>query len=175
MGALYYPAPSFPSGFLFDLFCFFSPCSDMRSIAELVKNIAHLVIIVSLIKADALRTIPCWFWMLNRNALDRLFRHFEVVAIRSVNDKANRYAAPVSEQTAFHPRFPAICGIRTAFFPPRAVTLSSLRPLTANPNLYPSGSRSGAILSSISCGILQSLPIAGIADGRLMMRTGLFY
>src|SRR3989344_399312 len=101
MSAFHHPSPGFPPGFLFDVLCFFASRSDMRGISELVKNIANLVIIVSLIETDALRVIPCRPWMFNRNTLDRLFRHFEVVAISSINGKTNRYSVSISKQTAF--------------------------------------------------------------------------
>jgi hypothetical protein len=96
----------------------------------------HFLVIVSFIHTHALPFLLCRLRPFDGNAFDRLFRHLEIVSVRSIDGDADRNALPFSEQTPFCPLFCAVSGIRPSFFPPQAVLSSSLHPLNRNSNQY---------------------------------------
>jgi hypothetical protein len=64
----------------------------------------------------------------NGDALNRLARQLEVVAIGSFNHQANGNASAFGQQTTLDAAFGAVGGVLAYLFPPQAALWSSRRP-----------------------------------------------
>ena len=136
MRSLHHPPSRLPPRILFHTLCLFSPRSNMGNEVKSPEQPTHFIKVVSFIEAHALPFLLCRLRSFDRNAFDGLFRHPEIIPVRSVDGNPDRDTLSFSEQTPFCPLFCAVSGIRPSFFPPQAVLSSSLHPLNRNSNQY---------------------------------------
>src|SRR5689334_767907 len=90
MRALDNPPPRSVSRFLLDLFRLFATRTNVRRKAELLQQRRHLSVVVPLVETHALRLLLARSRAFDGNALERLTRHLEVVAIGAVDGEAHR-------------------------------------------------------------------------------------
>src|SRR5437016_813359 len=150
VGALHDPAARLEPSALLDQLGFLSSGADVSREMKLLQKVTDLVVVVPLVHADVLRLLRRGLGLPDRNAVDRFFDHFEVVAVGSVDSQSNRYTRSFSEQTALDAVFGAIRRIRAGFFPRREVPCSSRHPSTAKPSRCLRVCRSSAGLASRS-------------------------
>ena len=170
MRPLHNPPPSLESDFSLDSLCLFSSGLDMRGVAELLRQVAHLVVIVALIQTKILQPLFRRPGPLYRNALKRLLYHLHVMPVGAFNSYADRDALRLTEQAALHAAFAAVGGVSPGFFPRRAEPLSSRRPSTAIPSRFPAGHRIPPVPSSTVCGKRRPQPSIGTTGGRSSWR-----
>jgi len=70
MRSFYHEASGFETSFHFDNLGLFSSCTNMSGKAKFVKDIAHLLVVVSLRQTHSLGLCLSWLWTLANNALD---------------------------------------------------------------------------------------------------------
>src|SRR5919198_476806 len=88
----------------------------MGNEVESLKQHAHFIEVVSFIHTHTLPFLLCRLWPFDGDTCDRLFRHPEIVSVRSVYGNADRNAF-FSEQAPFYPLFCAVSRIWPSFFP----------------------------------------------------------
>src|SRR6266487_1068136 len=70
MCPFHHPPTSFEAGFPFERLRLFPTRPDMGGEAEVVKDVAHLLVIVSLVQAHPLRLLLRWLRTVDDDALD---------------------------------------------------------------------------------------------------------
>ena len=94
-----HPPPRLKPRTFLDFLRFFSPRSDVGNEVEPVQESAHLVVIISLVKAHTLG-FPCSRTRsFDGNACDRLPRYLEIVLVRFLDHTPYGYTASVGEET----------------------------------------------------------------------------
>src|ERR671922_2739881 len=132
MCSLHHPSPCSPPRTLFHTLHFFSPRSEVGDEVKSLKQYTHFIEVVSFIHTPTLSFLFCRPRSFDGNARDRLFRHLEIISIRSINGKADGDTSSFSEHTPFCPLFCAVSGNRPSFFPLQAAPSSSLHPWNRN-------------------------------------------
>src|ERR671932_1341825 len=132
MCSLHHHSPCSPPRTLYHTLHFFSPRSDVGDEVKSLKQYTHFIEVVSFIHTPTLSFLFCRPRSFDGNARDRLFRHPEIISIRSINGKADGDTSSFSEHTPFCPWFCAVSGNRPSFFPLQAAPLSSLHPWNRN-------------------------------------------
>ena len=115
--SLHHPPSRLPPRILFPTLCLFSPRSNRGNEVKSPEQPTHFLKVVSFIEAHALPFLLCRLRSFDRNAFDGLFRHPEIIPVRSVDGNANRDTLSFREQAPFCPLFWAVSGIRPSFFP----------------------------------------------------------
>src|SRR5947209_3165226 len=110
MTAFHHPAPRFEARFSLDRFGFFSAWANMGRKAELVQDVADLIVVIPFVQTHPLRVFLCRLWTGDDDALDRWAEQFHIVAIGARNRQTNGHPLPFSEQAAFDPTLASIRG-----------------------------------------------------------------
>jgi hypothetical protein len=134
MCPLHDPPPRFEARFSLDGFGLLSSWANMGGKAELMQEIAHLVVVVALRQAHPLRLLLAWLGTVDDDAFDGRTHEFHIVAIGALNRQTDWQSVPLGEQAAFHPALAPIGGIGASFFPHPTGLWSSPRPLRASPS-----------------------------------------
>jgi len=134
MAPLDYPAACPVVRVFLDRTRFLSAASDMRGETELGGEVTHLAVVVALVEAESLRRAARRSWTGDDDALERLTRQLEVVAVCSGYDDGEGDAVGLRQQAAFGAALGPIGRIRARFFFPRAAPSSSRRPSRASPS-----------------------------------------
>src|ERR1700733_762900 len=132
MAAFDNPATGFESGRLLDGTDLFTATSDVRGEAKFFRQLTHLTVVVALVEAEALRSVARGLGPRDDDALERLTRQLEVVAVRPGDDDGEGDAVGLGQQAALGSALRSVGGVGAGFFPPRAAPSSSRRPLTAS-------------------------------------------
>src|SRR6476620_200765 len=135
MGALHNPAPGPEALGVGFLILFLAAGADMSPQAELVDQLAHLGIIITLVQAEVLgaffeRLLPVLLHFL-WNALKGGSSEFHVVAVGPVDDQAHGHALRFGQQTALGSTLGAVGWIGPGFFPLPRAPWSLLHPSTS--------------------------------------------
>src|ERR687885_1727817 len=109
MCSLHHPSPCSPPRTLFHTLHFFSPRSEVGDEVKSLKRYTHFIEVVSFIHTPTLSFLFCRPRSFDGNARDRLFRHLEIISIRSINGKADGDTSSFSEHTPFCPLFWLCC------------------------------------------------------------------
>ncbi len=134
MCPFHHPAARFEPGFLFDRPGLFPTSANMGGKAEVVKNVAHFLVVVALRQAHSLRFCLCRFGPVYYDPRESRASQFHIMAIGSLNGEANWHPMPFRQQTAFHSPLAPIGGIGTRFFPRPMELWSSPRPYSTSPS-----------------------------------------
>jgi hypothetical protein len=129
MRSLHHPSSRLPPGIVFHTLRFFPSCPNMGDEVKLPEQPTHFIEVVSLVEAHTL-----WFLLgrprsFDGDTFDRLFRHLEIVTVRSIDGNADWDTVPFREHAPFGSLFGAVSGIRPSFFPLPAALSPSPRPL----------------------------------------------
>jgi nitroreductase len=117
MRSFHHPAACFELSFPLDLFGLFPTRSDMSGEAEVMKDVAHFLVIVSLVQAHPLRLLLARLGTLDHEALDSRAYELHIVAVRSLDYQTYQYSMPFRKDAAFHAALAPVGGIRTGLFP----------------------------------------------------------
>ncbi len=82
--------------------------------AEVVKNVAHFLVVVAFVQAHSLRFCLCRFGPVYYDPRES---QFHIMAIGSLDLHRKGHSMPLCKHTAFHAALAAIGGIGTGFFP----------------------------------------------------------
>src|ERR1035438_162663 len=128
------PPASLEAGLMLDGLRFLSTGSDMCCVAELIRQFSGFVVIVPLVQAHSLRSLPRRLGTFDRDAFQGRLHHLEVIAVGSLNGQADGHAVRLRQQAALDTVLGTIGGVWPAFFPRPAGPWSWPHPSTAMPN-----------------------------------------
>lgn len=131
MGSLDSPTSGFKSSLMFNRLYFFTTRMNVSRIVEFFHQVLYLIRIITFIKTHTLLFPFCWLWPFDRNTFYRRFRHFAVMAICTVNCKANRNLGTFGLQTTFNTFFGSVRRVWAGFFLHQVGLLSSCHPSIA--------------------------------------------
>src|ERR1041385_4889011 len=134
MRSFHHPPTGFEASLSLDRLCLFPSGTDVRRVAKLLRQLPHLVEVVSLVQAQALRLLGGRLRARHGDTLQRGPRHLEVVTVGSFHRQTDRNAVAFSAQAAFRAGLGPVGGIGTGFFPHPRALWSSPRPSTVRPN-----------------------------------------
>src|SRR5260221_481403 len=95
VGAFHDPAPGFETGFPLESLGLFSPCTNMGGKTKFVKDLAHLLVVVSFVQTHSLGMCLSWLWTLDNDALDGRAQQFHVMTVCSVNYRSNWHSMSI--------------------------------------------------------------------------------
>jgi hypothetical protein len=119
MGAFHDPATSPEPGRPLDRSGLLAARTNVRGQAELDCESTNLVVVVTLVEAPPLRSALRWPRPIDENALDRVARHLEVVAVGPVHGDADRNAVRFGQHAALGTTLGSVGWIGAGFFPLR--------------------------------------------------------
>lgn len=113
------------------------PAADVGGVAELPSDLAHLIVVVSGIHAQALfltrsQMLQSLVFNALRHAGQRILHQLHVVTIGAFDLQPDRNPCRFSQQAALGAAFGAICRVGAAFFPRPAALWSSRHRVPAN-------------------------------------------
>jgi hypothetical protein len=117
MRSFYHPTACFEASFPFDRLGLFSPWTNVGRKAKLVKDVAHLLVVIALVSAHPLGVLLARLRPVDDDTLDAGAHQLHVMALRPFNHEADWDSLPLREQAAFHPAFAAIARMGPGFFP----------------------------------------------------------
>jgi hypothetical protein len=117
MCPFHHEASCFEPGFSFDGLSLFPAGTNVCGKAEFVQDVAHLVVVIALRQAHALRLLLSWLGTLDHDALDGWPHQFHIMALRSLDRQAKRHPMPLGKPAAFHAALAPVGGIGAGFFP----------------------------------------------------------
>lgn len=118
VGAFDDPAAGAETGLVLDRLRFFAATADVGGEAELVEQLAHLVVVVAAVEAQTLRRGKRRLGPLDRNRLERRACQLEVVAVRARGADPDRDALALGEERSFRPFFALSVGFGPVSSPP---------------------------------------------------------
>ena len=131
VGALAHPAARLLSSASLQLLGPFAPRTNVSGEIEFIRQLSDLVIVVAFVEAEILRGFWRRFGSANRDAFERLPRHFEVVPVGALDGEAHWNATRFDQDTSLGSQLGPVGRIGAGFFPHPAEPWSSLRPWTA--------------------------------------------
>src|SRR5258707_7660735 len=141
MNSFHHPAASFEARFAFDGLGLFPSRAHMGCKAKFLQNGVHLIVVVPFVQ-----THPLWMCLgglgaVDDDAFDGRAHQSHIMAVRSLNHRANRHSMSLRQHAAFDAPLAAISGIGPGFFPPPTELLSLLHPSRASPTPSPTTHR----------------------------------
>ncbi len=125
MGALDHPAAGAEARLAFDRLRLVAAAADVGGEAELVDEVAYLVVVVAAVEAQPLRSFPGRRRSLNRDRLDRRAGQLEVVAVRAGREDPDRDALALGEERSLRPFLALSLGFGPVCSPPRGALPSA--------------------------------------------------
>ena len=118
VGALDYPATGAEASLAFDRLRLVAAAADVGREAELVDEVAYLVIVVAAVEAQPLRPLPRRLGALDRDRLERGAAELEVVQVRARRRDPERDALTLGEERSFRPFLALSVGLGPVCSPP---------------------------------------------------------
>lgn len=119
----YYPPARFEAGASPDRGCLFATSADVGGEAEGGHEIAHLVVIVSLIEAQSLRRVWGGAWAPGHDRFERVVDELHVVAVSAIDHQRERDTRGFGEETPLDALFASIRRVFARFFEPASGAL----------------------------------------------------
>jgi len=118
VGAFDDPAAGSEAGLVFECLGFLAAAADVGGEAELVQELADLVVVVAAVEAQPLRLLRCRLGPLDRDRLERGAGQLEVVAVRARGTDPDRDALALGEEAPFRPFLALSVGLGPVSSPP---------------------------------------------------------
>ena len=134
MRTFHHPPPCLKPQLLFQRLGFISPRTDMGGKAKLCQQPPDLLIVIAFVEAHPLGGLDGRIGPFDGDALNRLTRQLEVIAIGPRDGEANGHAVAIGEQAALRADFAAVGRVLPHLFPPQGVLWSWRHPLPATPS-----------------------------------------
>src|ERR687895_772367 len=164
--ALHHPPPGFDPGLLFEGLGLFPARPNVGGEAKLGQQIAHFVVVIALIQAHPLRGCRARLRPRDRDTLDGLSGHLEVITIGALDRQADRHATAVGEHAALGAELAAVGWVPAHLFPPQGGLWSWPHPSRAIPSQSPARHRRQAGRSSTMPGRDPPPSTLGSGDAR---------
>src|ERR1035437_4883677 len=131
VGPFHHPAAGLETGLVFDRLGFFAAGPNVGGVTELQDQLTCLIVVVSLVQAEPLWTLPRGLGAWDRNAFKRRLHHLEIITVGTLNRQADGHARGFRQHATLHAVFGPIRGIGSGFFPRPRGPWSWPRPSTA--------------------------------------------
>lgn len=118
VGALDDPAAGAEASLALDRFGFLAAAADVRGEAELLRELADLVVVVAAVEAESLRRRGCRDRPLDRDRFDRGAAELEVVQVRARRRDPDRDTLALREERSFRPFLALSVGLGPVSSPP---------------------------------------------------------
>ena len=118
VGAFDDPAAGAEAGLVFDRLGFFAAATDVGCEAELAGELVHLGVVVALVEAETLRSLPGRLGSFDRDRLDCLPGELEVVQVRARCCDRDRDALTLGEEAPLSPFLALSVGFGPVLAPP---------------------------------------------------------
>src|SRR5512143_128553 len=134
MTALHHPSARSLTGLTGEILGLRTARPNMSRETELLQASSHLIIVVALVQAQALRLVVCRFWPPDHEALESGPHPFHIVAVRPIDHQADRNALSLCQQTALDAALAPVGGVRSCLFPPQGGLWPSPHPYSTMTN-----------------------------------------
>src|SRR5512135_1953551 len=128
------PATCLLASVLAQLLGLFATRPDVRGEANFTQEVAHFVVVVTLVQTHPLGVLGSRRRTLDHQALQGDPCQFPVMAIRAVDGHAEGHPKPLCQHAPLDSPFAAIGRVAAGFFPRLAALWSSPRPYSTTPS-----------------------------------------
>lgn len=118
VGAFDDPAAGAEAGLALERVRFFAAATDVGGEAKLLRELAHLVVVVAAVETETLRRLGCRLGSLDRDRLERGAGELEVVQVRARRRDRERDALALGEERSFRPFLALSVGLGPVSSPP---------------------------------------------------------